>query len=549
MNKNVIIALVLVFLVLFISSRLLYPPQPASPPPQEQQAIPESPKEVQTESVEEEQQPILLHPRASILEESDEIEINENIALENDTIKVIFTNEGGAIKQVYLKNIFKQNKGDPVPLILDDNGLLNITLVTENDSIDLSNHIFQYEVKNGSVEFFIESEEGERIIQKIFTLKGGYDVAMDIRTADLGTIYSYDLLMDTGVYFDRNGDKRYQNYIKAMAHINGKIEKVELKDAKEGESLYGNVDWSAIKSKYFIIAAIPEKRVGIQEIKVFADGDTIRQTLEVEVNRRSIDHHFDFYMGPVDYDNLVAYGIGLENTVDLGWTVLRPISRGILQLLMFLYSLVPNYGIAIILLAIIIKLIFFPLTRKSVHSTQRMQKMQELQPQVQEIQRKYKDNPQKSQQEIMKLYKEHGVNPLSGCAGGCLPLLLQMPILFALYPVLQSTIELRHAGFALWIKDLSAPDPYYILPIVMGISMFLQQKLLSPQPSDKMTEQQKAQMRTQRMMMYFMPIFLVFIFLSLPAGLVLYWLFYNIFSIFEQVTIRRRMQQKAESEI
>jgi YidC/Oxa1 family membrane protein insertase len=548
MSKNVILALVLIFLVLFISSRLLYPPQPVTTPPQEQQDIPESSKEVQVESPKEEQPPISLRPQAPILEESAEIEVNENIVIENDTIKVIFTNKGGTIREVYLKNIFKQDKGEPVPLLLGDNGLLNLAIQTENDSIDLSNHIFQYEIEDGRVEFFLESN-GEKIIQKIFTLKSGYDIAMDIKTADLGTIYSYDLLMDAGVYFDQNGDRRYQNYIKAMAQINGKIEKVELKDAKEGKSLYGNVNWSAIKSKYFIIAAIPEKRVGIQEIKVFADEDTIRQTLEVEVARRMIDHHFDFYLGPVDYDNLVAYGIGLESTVDLGWTVLRPISRGILQLLMFLYSLIPNYGVAIILLAIIIKLIFFPLTRKSVHSTQRMQKMQELQPMVQEIQRKYKDNPQKSQQEIMKLYKEHGVNPLSGCAGGCLPLLLQMPILFALYPVLQSTIELRHAEFALWLKDLSAPDPYYILPIVMGISMFLQQKLLSPTPSENMTEQQKAQMRTQRMMMYFMPIFLVFIFLSLPAGLVLYWLFYNIFFIFEQVTIRRRMQQKAENEL
>lgn len=545
MNKNVIIALVLVFLVLFISSRLLYPPQPVSPPPQEQQTASEAGQEVQAESIEKEQQPISLQPHIPILEEGGEIEINENIVLENDTIKVIFTNKGGAIKQVYLKNIFKQTKGEPVPLILDDKGLLNLTLLTESDSIDFSNYIFQYEVENGRVEFFIESD-GEKVIQKIFTLKQGYEIGMDIKTANLGPVYSYDLLMDTGVYFDQNGDKRYQNYIKAMAQINGKIEKVELKDAIEGRNLYGNIDWAAIKSKYFVLAAIPEKRVDVQEIKVFADGDTIRQVLEVEVDRRAVDHHFDFYLGPVDYDNLVAYGIGLENTVDLGWSILRPISRLILQLLIFLHSLIPNYGVAIILLAIIIKLIFFPLTRKSVHSTQRMQKMQELQPMVQEIQRKYKDTPQKAQQEVMKLYKEHGVNPLSGCAGGCLPLLLQMPILFALYPVLQSTIELRHAEFALWIKDLSIPDPYYILPIVMGISMFLQQKLLSPQPSDKMTEQQKAQMRTQRMMMYLMPIFLVFIFLSLPAGLVLYWLFYNIFSIFEQVTIRRRMQQKAQ---
>ena len=154
---------------------------------------------------------------------------------------------------------------------------------------------------------------------------------------------------------------------------------------------------------------------------------------------------------------------------------------------------------------------------------------------MREIQQQYKHDPQKMNQELQKLYKEHKINPL----GGCLPLLLQMPIFFALYPVLRSSIDLRQAEFFGWITDLSEPDKFWVLPILMGISMFLQQKMtqVTPSPEDlkKMDEKQQAQIQSQKMMMYIMPIFMFFIFKSLPSGLVLYWMVFNVFQIAQQL--------------
>ncbi len=532
MDKRTILALLLIFIVFIISNKLLWKK------PQQEQIVIQQKKEVVSETITDKE----LEPKEPIIplgdkEDFQEIYINDNIVLENDVVKIIFTNRGGNIKQIILKNIMKDDKMTPVELLLSEKGLLNIYFITESDSVNLGKHNLAYTQRNNIVEFYIEAE-GMKIVQKSFQLHNDYQLSMNLMIEDFGVIESYNLGMDSGVFFDQKGDKRFISYIQTVSQIDNKISKVGFKKAIKGELLYGNVDWTVVKSKYFMIAAIPDRRVKLREISIYTDNNSLQQISRIEVSRIKIDHDFKFYFGPVDYDNLKA--IGLEKSISFG--MLKPISKLILKLLKFLYKLVPNYGFAIIILSIVLKLLFSPLTHKSTQSTQ---KMQQVQPLIKGIQAKYKNNPQKAQKEIMALYKEHGVSPL----GGCLPLLLQMPVFFALYPVLQSTIALRHANFILWIKDLSIPDQYYILPIIMGISMFLQQKLMSPKPSPNMDEKQLAQIKTQKMMMYGMPIFLVFIFKSLPAGLVLYWLSYNILSIFEQLLIRKGGMQKAKSEM
>jgi len=527
MDKRTIIALILIFFVFFISNKLLWkkPPQKQITNEQAQKAVVE--KNVKNNEI--------LPTKSSTLEKQNEyfndVELNDNIVLENDVVKMIFTNQGGNIRQIFLKDIMMEDKKTPVELLLSDKGLLNVKFITESESINLANHNFSYNQDDDIVEFFIQSGD-KKVIQKVFRLKENYNLSMNLKIGGFGVIESYNLGMDTGVYFDYKGDKRFTNYIKEVSQIDNKVVKVGLKNALKGEKLSGNIDWTAVKSKYFMLAAIPGRRVDLREISVSADNNLLKQIAKIEVSRVKVDDSFDFYFGPVDYDNLKAYNIGLENSMEFGWKLIRPISKLILQLLKFLYKLIPNYGIAIIIMSIMIKVIFYPLTHKGMRSTH---KMQEIQPLIKEVQSKYKNNPQKAQKEVMAIYKEHGVSPL----GGCLPLLLQMPVFFALYPVLQSTIALRHANFIFWIKDLSVPDPYYILPIIMGISMFLQQKLMSPKPAPNMDEKQIAQMKTQKMMMYGMPIFLVFIFKSLPAGLVLYWFSYNLLSIGEQLLIKK----------
>ena len=189
----------------------------------------------------------------------------------------------------------------------------------------------------------------------------------------------------------------------------------------------------------------------------------------------------------------------------------------------FIYSLVGNYGLAIILLTVLVKLILFPLSAKGYKS---MAHLREVQPKLVELKSKYGDNRQKMSEELMKLYKKEGINPL----GGCLPMLLQMPVFLALYWALLESVELRQAPFIFWIQDLSLMDPLFVLPLLMGVSMWFQQKL-NPTPPDPM----------QAKIMKFMPVMMTFLFLFFPSGLVLYWLTNNILSIAQQAYITKKI--------
>lgn len=536
MDKKTIIALVLIFVVFYLSSKFMWK-QPAQP--QLQQSTTESSEQV------------VKPPKPYVSQDEEEIEVdatsfggqsdiplNEAIILENEDIKVILTNRGGNIKQVVLKNIKNETREDAVNLFIKEKGMFNTVFYTSSDTINFRKRNLEYTYDDFTTTFFLK-KDGKIIFKKRYSLDDNHTLNINIIAKDMGTIDAYDIQLDAGIYYDQKGDKRFNTYIDVVSFIDNKIDKISLKKAASGASQYGNITWTALKSKYFMVATIPERTVKLREIYVSADNNAIMENARIEVGRNSIDHSFQFYCGPVDYDRLHAFNIGLENAMNFGWKPLRPISKLILKLLKFIYSLIPNYGIAIILLSTIIKFVFYPLTHKSFTSAQ---KMQQVQPHLKELQAKYKGNPQKLQKETMKLYKEHGVSPL----GGCLPLLIQFPFLFALYPVLQSTIELRHAGFIFWLKDLSIPDPYYILPILMGITMFFQQKLMSQKQTPDMDEKQLAQLKTQKLMMYGMPIFFVFIFKSLPAGLVLYWFTYNILSVMEQLSIRKKTQARSQ---
>ena len=240
------------------------------------------------------------------------------------------------------------------------------------------------------------------------------------------------------------------------------------------------------------------------------------------------EDRFHVFLGPNDLDLVKELGVNLEKMMDFGWKLIRPISKLIYRAIGFFYGIIPNYGISIILLAVILKLILHPLTAKSYKS---MKEMNELAPRLKELKEKYKGDPQKMNQATMKLYKEHGINPL----GGCIPTLLQMPVFFALYPVFYTFIEFRGAAFFWWINDLSKGDtlfhlpfslPIYgnefnLLPIIWGASMFIQQKLTMRDPK-------------QKTMVYLMPIMMLFFFNQLSSGLILYWLVFNVMSLIHQ---------------
>jgi YidC/Oxa1 family membrane protein insertase len=225
------------------------------------------------------------------------------------------------------------------------------------------------------------------------------------------------------------------------------------------------------------------------------------------------------FVGPKDIDILKSQGNSLEQSLDLGWFTV--IAKPLLYTLKFFNGYVGNYGIAIIIITIILKVLFFPLTHKSYKS---MKDMQKIQPKMAALKEKYKDDRDAMNKAVMELYREHKVNPM----GGCLPMVVQIPVFFALYKALMFSIELRHAPFFLWVTDLADKDPYYVTPVIMGITMFVQQKMT---PSQMDPIQQK--------MMLALPVVFTFMFLSFPSGLVLYWLVNNILTIGQQMYINK----------
>jgi len=307
--------------------------------------------------------------------------------------------------------------------------------------------------------------------------------------------------------------------------IKNNVEKKDLHDIDEEIIIQGDdVAWTAIEEKYFISALIPEDQRPAQ-VRLSASAHLVSYKLlypQVQLAPgQSQTYRFSMYIGPRDVKILQRQNAGLERTIDFGWFDI--IAKPLLLSLKFFNRFLHNYGLSIILLTIIIKILFWPLTNKSFKS---MKGMQKLQPEINALKEKYKDNREEFARQQMELFKRYKVNPL----GGCLPMLLQIPVFIALYRALMDSIELRHANFiSFWINDLSAKDPTYIAPIIMGASMFLQQKM-TPTTLDP----------AQARVMMFMPIIFTFMFLNFPAGLVIYWLVNNLISIAQQVYINKK---------
>ncbi|NNE09652.1 MAG: membrane protein insertase YidC, partial [Gemmatimonadetes bacterium] len=307
------------------------------------------------------------------------------------------------------------------------------------------------------------------------------------------------------------------------------------KIGEEGKLHTSNVEWTAIKGKYFAVALEFDGDPGA-EVLIRKAPAVDRAWFEAKIPIRSpmgSSDSFGLYLVPLDFEILQAEGHGLERMLDLGWAIIEPISRLLLKFMNFLYKFIPNYGWVIIIVSVVSKVILHPLSRKQFQS---MKDMQNVQGPMQKLREKHKDDPQKLNKEMMELYKREGINPM----GGCFPMLLQMPVFFALFQVLNKTIELRHASWFGWINDLSRPEVLFempfpipflgsgfsLLPIVMGGLMFWQQKMSTVDPR-------------QKAMVYMMPILFTFLFYRFPSGLVLYWLVNNVMSIAQQRSIQK----------
>ncbi len=369
-------------------------------------------------------------------------------------------------------------------------------------------------------------DDGRAWTREIRLKQGAY--VLDVRDQVAGkTARMYRQVVSVNP--NREKSRMYQ-YKGPIGLFDDKLKEVSFDDLDEQSPvLYSSRGgWVGIMNRYFIAAVIGDAKRKYQYYFKGATqgGDSTYQAgvLEspVRVGGGSAEFASRVYIGPKSTPVMETLHVGLERSVDYGWFAF--IAKPMHDLLLWLHRFIPNYGWCIIVLVILIKALFFIPTKKSYES---MAAMRKLQPEMQRLRELYGDDRQRMGQEMMALYKKHKVNPL----GGCLPIVIQIPVFFALYKTLLVSIELRHAPFAGWIHDLSAMDPYYILPVLMGASMIVQQQL-NPPPPDPM----------QAKIMKFLPVIFTFMFLFFPSGLVLYWLVNNVLSIAQQWYVMRQMK-------
>jgi YidC/Oxa1 family membrane protein insertase len=366
---------------------------------------------------------------------------------------------------------------------------------------------------------FQDSASGLKVLKHLTFHQGSYlvDVALTVE----GLTGGYDVVLGTNFGIVEWGDG-FIGLIGSASLVDGKVEKETPDNELERK---GAVQWVALQDKYFLSVLMPQDASAALAKK---EGEKLVSAgVRMPRSTGGTTKTLQLYAGPKEYDTLRSLNVGLEETIDFGWfifgswSVVKAVAKPIFYVLRFINEYTHNYGVTIILLTMGIKMLFVPLQFKSYKS---MKQMQMIQPRVLAVQEKYKDDRDKLNKELIKLYRDHKVNPV----GGCLPMVLQMPVFVALFNILYMTIDLRQAPFVGWITDLSVQDPYYVLPIIMGVTMVIQQKI-TPTTMDP----------TQAKIMLVLPVFMTFLFVNFPAGLVLYWLTNNMLTIGQQVLTER----------
>jgi YidC/Oxa1 family membrane protein insertase len=545
MDKRTFISLAIVVLLFFILNTYVLKPKPA-PAPKEPAAQADT-----TQAAAKATSPdsILLAAAPvkadSLFASSGSSQV---LTLSNELMTVTFNSAGACISSVELKKFLWADKVTPVDLVPEASGMAGISLLgqTAVQNTDLRNLNWQSALTDSGTVVFWLGNSTAPTVKKTFSLDDKYGIMMDVDVASRVPVYGieYDFsagIADTEKIKPANKSTDYKILL-FSENTPQKLTLAKIKKDKPQGSLSA-FKWAAMRTKYFTIAI---NETGTQlTSNYFAQEakNTGNPSIILDSRDRSPSQNwkqsFLIYAGPAEYDIMKTYtGTKLELIPERGPGWLRWLSNAIAWLLKFLHSFIPNYGIVIIIFSILLKIILNPLTHKSMDASM---KMQRIQPQVQEIQNKYKNDPKTMQLELSKLYKEAGASPMSGC----LPLLLQMPIFIALYNVLRYTMDMRNASFLGWL-NLSEPDTYLILPILMAGFMVLQSLMTKPSQAqiDQMDEKQKAMQQSTKMMTWLMPIMMFFIFKGLPSGLVLYYTVFNILSVAQQYYLKKRLTPK-----
>ena len=455
--------------------------------------------------------------------------IKKEKVIETDLYKMVLSNIGGAIVHFELKKYTQKNKdgiSKPIDLVSPHGTIHPLALVDELGKeinipfqMDETPLILTASRPEGSLELISLDPDGKKM-KKLFRFRNN-DYLIDLAIQTEGE-HRYRLSTGTNFGID-HWDAGLMGSIGAVSLIQQETLKEEP-GKTEVITQQGSPTWFAIQGKYFISAIIPKTVNQMGPVFVRKEG---LQAISSEVGIGTGRTDFQIYAGPKEFDRLTALHVQLEESIDFGWFLwgswlpVRMVAEPLFYILRFLHKFSNNYGVAIIVLTLLVKGAFYPITQKSMKS---MQAMSALQPKVTAIRAKWAKDKTKLNVELMNLYREEKINPM----GGCLPMVLQIPFFIALFNILYTTIELRGAPFILWIQDLSAMDPYYVMPVILGISMFVQQYT---QPSTMDPVQKKV--------MLFMPILYTFFSFQFPSGLILYWFVSNVLGILQQYLIAR----------
>jgi YidC/Oxa1 family membrane protein insertase len=571
MEKRTIIAIILTFIIIVawgsIQSKY-FPQAPSKPEIKEVRKDESAPVEQKVEKEIREVKPGKPLPVTKAVPKKE-------VSVETQDYSAVFTSEGGKLKHLKLKKYFDrveesaisialinfvhgilgkeekkpgapqpldlvntdEGEGFPLGLVIDSNPALS----AGNWEVDVEQVRLLSAGEKGNLSFTKVLDSGLKVVKRFSfnSEKDTIDLDVEVQNASSKEVPVRVGLEWVGkIELKKLTDTDIKDYGLKYAFLKGeKVEKKDLGGAKSSgctpgcsskkttmESFdfidRGKIEWFSFEGEYFTSMLIPPPTKGETTLTVKGIGD--KNILRADIAGpaipvaagQTVKIPYRIYMGPIKVNELKELGVGAEKLIDFGF--FNVVAKPLLWFLNLCHSATKNYGIDIIILSILIKIIFLPLTQISFKS---MKEMQKVQPEMARLKEVYKNDKARLQQEMMLLYKRRKINPMSGC----LPMLIQIPVFIALYNVLQSTFEMRHAPFFLWIRDLAAKDPIYLAPLVMGASMVIQQKM-TPTAADP----------AQAKMFMLMPIMFTFLFLSFPSGLVLYWLVNNVLSIAHQ---------------
>lgn len=573
-QRNAIIATVLIAIITLVWMWQFSPAPPEEPPTAQEEPVVDTSQaeaqEAERAAARAEEAPTAPQGLQDSLASTAEA---RRIVVVTDLYEAVFTTQGATLTSFRLAEYDTFDEETAVQLVdTTRQGALGLSFTTpQSRNVDSRSLAFatdfagdtlrvtggEEEAETASLTF--EASMGSGTLQQTYTFTpGSYEIGLDV-TRQNGSAFmtnaGYDVVWHGGLPFTEADPEAEATAAGAFARTGGDVVTVETTEDEPmaEQSMRGDVTWTAVKNKYFTAAVVPDDPArGAELTGERLDRDDLLWedfSTRLQVIPQEASEHYRLYLGPMDYFELRKVGAELYDMVDYGWNffewMTRPLAKYIfIPLFRFLHSFVPSYGVVIILLAVIVKLAVYPLTKSSYKS---MAKMRELQPRMEEIKEKHGDNPQKQQEAMLKLYKETGVNPL----GGCMPMLLQYPIIIALWQFLPQSIEIRQQSF-LWAHDLSVPDVILNLPfsiplygdyvagftLLMGLSMVVQMRIQSGGGAGG---------QQMKVLTYVFPFMIFFIFNQFAAGLSLYYLSYNVVTAIQQKYINKQIEQEGEA--